>query len=66
MPWLCWELFFSMLCMLSIDKGSSLNLDLMISSNYVVIMIMMMSIYVYMYVRTLLPERVIKDHDCFM
>jgi len=42
-PWLCWE---RLLCM---DKGSSLNLDLMVSSNYVLIMIMLMSIYVYMY-----------------
>jgi len=49
-PWLCWELLFSMLCMLCMDKGSSLNLDLMLSSNYVVIMIILMSIYAYMYV----------------
>ena len=32
------------------DKGISLNLDLMVSGNYVVIMIMLMFIYVYMYV----------------
>jgi len=37
MPWLCWELLLSMLCM---NKGSSLKLDLMNASNYVVIMIM--------------------------
>ena len=28
------------------DKGSSLNLDLMISGNYVMIMIMLMTLYV--------------------
>lgn len=47
MPWLCWERFFSMLYM---DKGSSLNLDPMLPSNYVVIMIMVMFIYVSMHV----------------
>ena len=50
MPWLFWELLFSMLCMVSIDKGSYLNLDLMLSSNYVVIMIMLMFIHVGVYV----------------
>jgi len=50
MPCLCWEFLFSMLCMLCMDKGSFLNLDLMISSNCVVIMIMLMPINVYMYV----------------
>jgi hypothetical protein len=51
MPWLCWELLFSMLCMLCMNKGSSLNLDLMISGNYVMIMIMLMLyIYICMYV----------------
>jgi len=50
-----------------IDKGSYLNLDLMISSNYVVIMIMLMFIYVYMYVcMYVMSERVIMDYDCFM
>ena len=29
MPWLSWELLFSMFCMRCTDKGSSLNLDLM-------------------------------------
>jgi len=48
MPWICWEHLFLMLCMLFTHKGSSLNLDLMISSNYFLIMIMPMSIYVYM------------------
>jgi len=33
------ERLFSMLCMLCMDKGSPLNLGLMISSNYAVIMI---------------------------
>jgi len=45
---------------------SSLNLDLMISCNYVVIMIMLMSIYVYMYVcMYVMSDMVIMDHDCF-
>ena len=30
------------------NTGSSLNLDLMLSGNYVMIMIMLVSIYVYM------------------
>ena len=55
-----------MVCMLCIDKGNSLNLDLMVSSNYVVIMIMLMSIYVCMYVCRSFSDRDIKDHDCFM
>ena len=63
MPWLCWELLFSMWRMCCMHKGSSINLDLMISSNYVVIMIMLMSICVYMYV---MSDRVIMDHDYFM
>ena len=46
MPWLCWELLFSKLCMFCMNKGSSLNLDLMLSGNYDVIMIMLM-FYVY-------------------
>jgi len=50
LPKLCWELLFSMLRMCCMHKGRSLNLDLMISSNYVVIMIILMSIYLYMYV----------------
>ena len=66
MPWLCQELSFSMLCMLCTDKGSTLNLDLMIFGNYVVIMITLMSIYVYLYVCISLSDRVIRDHDCFM
>lgn len=48
MPWLCLELLFSILCMCCMDKGSSLNLDLMISGNYIMIIIMLMSIYEYM------------------
>ena len=66
MPWLCWELLFSMLCMLCTDKGSSLNIELMIYGNYVVIMIILTSIYVYMYVCMPLSDRVVKDHDCLM
>jgi len=48
MPWLCWEGLFSMWCMVRIDKASSLNLDLMLSGNYVMIMIMLMFIYICM------------------
>ena len=66
MPWLCWELLFLMLCMLCMDKGSSLNLDLMIFSSYVAIMIMLMTIYVYMYVCMSLFDRVVRYHDCFV
>ena len=50
MPQLCWEMLFSMLCM---NKGSSLNLDLVISGNYVLIMIMLnvyICIHVCMYI----------------
>ena len=50
MPWLYWELLFLMLRMCFTHKESSLNLDLMRSSNYVVITIMLMFIYVYKYV----------------
>ena len=66
LPWLCWELLLTMLYMLCMDKWSSLNIDLLISSNYVVIMIMLMSIYVYMYVCMALSDRDIMDHDSFM
>ena len=53
-----------MLYMHYTDNGSSLNIDLMISSTYVVIMIMLMSIYVYMYVcMYFMSDRVIMDHD---
>ena len=49
MPWLCWESLFSMFCMLCMDKGSSLNLNVMISSNYVDVYICIhVCIYVYM------------------
>jgi len=44
MPCLCWEQLFSMLCM---NKGSSLNLEIMLSGNYGKIIIMLMFIYVY-------------------
>ena len=60
MPWLSWELLFLMFCM---DKGSSLNLDLMIYGSYVVIMIMFMYIHVYMYVCMSLFDWVFMDHD---
>lgn len=63
MPWLFWAMLFTMLC---IDKGSFLNLDLMIYGNYVVIMIMLMPIYVYMYICMPLFDRVVMDHDCLM
>ena len=64
MPWLCWEILFSMLCMLCTNNGSSLNLDLMISGNYVVIMSVSIYIYVYMYVcRYVIFSR---HHDCFV
>ena len=56
---LCWELLFSMLCM---DKGSSINLNLMIFGN------MLWSwlcwcLYVYMYVCMLMSNRVVRDHS---
>jgi len=58
---------FSMLCMLCMDKGCSLNLDLMLSSNYVVIMTMLMFIYVYMHVcMYVVSDRVVINHDFFM
>ena len=60
------EPLFSMVFMFQTDKGSSLNLDLMISGNCVVIMIMLMSIYVYMYVCMSLYYKVVRDQDCFM
>jgi len=60
MPWLCWGLLLSMLCMSCIDKRNSLNLDLMISRNYVAIMIMLMPPYVYMYACISLVEMVIR------
>ena len=50
MPCLSWELLFSMLYMLCTDKQSSLNLNLMISSNYVVIKIMLMVLCIHVYV----------------
>lgn len=46
MPWLCWERLFSMLYILYMNKGSYLNLDLMLSDNCVMIMIVLMFIYV--------------------
>ena len=55
---LCWELLFSMLCMCLINKGISLNLDLMLSGNYVMIMIMLMFIYVFMNVCMSLSNKV--------
>jgi len=49
-PWLCWELLFSMLCMLFMHKGRYFNLDLMIFGDCVVTMITLMFLYVCMYV----------------
>ena len=67
MPQLCWELLFSMLHMCCAHKGSSLKLNLMISSNYVVSMIMLVSIYVSMYVcKCVMSERVFMDNGCLM
>ena len=67
MPCLWWEQLYSIFCKLCIDKGVSLNLDLMVHGNYVVFMIMLMSIYVYMYAcMYVISDRVIIDHDCFM
>jgi len=63
MPWLCWKLLFSMLCMLCTDKGSSLNLDIMNDGNRVVIMNMLMIMYTYLYMP--LFDKVVRDHDCF-
>lgn len=57
MPWLCWERLFPMLCMLCMNKGSSLNLDLMLLGNYFMIMILLMFKYVYMYVCMSLSDR---------
>ena len=51
-----------MLCMLFMNKGSSLNLDLTIYSNYVMIMIMIMSIYVYMHVCMSFSKTNVMDH----
>jgi len=56
-----------MLHMCCMRKGSSLNLDIMIFGNYVVIMIMLMSICVYMCVcMYVIYDTVIMDHDYFM
>jgi len=57
-PWLCWKPLFSMLCMVCTDKGSSLNLELMLSNNYVMIMTMMVFIYACMYVCMSLSDRI--------
>jgi len=48
-PWLSWERFFLMSCMLCMDKENSLNLDFMIFGNYAVIMFMLMFIYMHVY-----------------
>jgi len=51
-PWISWEFLISMLCMCCTDKCISLNLDLFIFGNFVLIMIMLMTIciHVCMYV----------------
>lgn len=66
MAWLRWKLLLSMVWMLCIDKGSSLNLDLMISHKCAVITIMLMSIYVYMYVCMSFSDKIVRGHDLFM
>ena len=66
MPCLCWELLFSILRMLCMDKWIFLNFYLMISGNYVVIMILIILIYVYMYACISLSDRVISNHDYLM
>ena len=66
MPWLCWDCCsqYYTCCM---NKGSTLNLDLIISGNFVVIMIMLRIIYVYMWVcMYVMSDRVITNHDYFM
>lgn len=65
-PWLCWEQLFLMLCMLWMDKGSYLNLDLMIFGNYVVIMFILMFIYIHVYMYVSMHVIFWWDHDCFM
>lgn len=52
--------------MVCTNKGSSLNLDLMLFGNFVVTMITLMFIYVYMYVCMSLSDRVVRNHDCLM
>ena len=64
MPWLCWELLFSLLHICCMNKGSYLNLEHMLSGNYVMIMSMLMFIYVCIYVSMSLFDRVIKDRPC--
>jgi len=64
MPWLFLELLFSMLCILCADKGSFINLGIMISCDNVVIMVVLMSIYVYVYVCMTLFGKIIRDHAC--
>lgn len=59
-----WEQSFSMLCVVCTKKWSSLNCDLIISGNYVVITIILMFIYVYMYVCMYVV--VWQYHDCLM
>ena len=64
MSWIFWELLFSMLCMVRTDKGSSINLDLMLYGNYVMIMTMLKFLYVCMYVCMYVV--VCQDDDCFI
>lgn len=49
MPCLSWELLFLMLFMLFKDNKISLNLELVNTSNCVVIMIIIMAIYICVY-----------------
>ena len=67
MPWFCENRCSQCCACCEQIKGSSLNLDLMVSGNYVMIMIMLMFIdvckYICMYV---MYDRVVMDHGCLM
>ena len=75
MPWLSSKLLFSLLCMVCMHKGSSLNLDFMIFGNYVVIIFILTFIYICIYIYIYIYMDVLyvcmyvvvwQDHDCFM
>ena len=56
-----------MLCTLCTYKGSSLNLELMLSGNYDVIVIIFLFICVYMYVcMYFVSDRVVMDLGCLI
>ena len=53
--------------MLCTTKVSSLNPDLMVFGNYVVVIIVLMCIYVYMYVSMyVVSDKFVMDHGCLM